>query len=257
MLITDGQSGLKQFRGMRDFAAVCMFESRCGNAFLRQMENPQHNQFEPDRLREKDRSRGRKALRRLSRWIRKNLAKLAGPQESNVSEELDELADFLPDAERPGPFEPEDILGVAGKAQRRPIRVKSRPPRGVLDDKGEWRPLHPGKGRRSSRSTRRQRKPLREAAISNVRVLPVRGQRNRRRASFTSLVSGRVQLVVAEARDTGRAMPSGLRLFDAAGMVLKGGRMDVTKNKKFLFDFAGSQLPQGISWSVVAYVVKD
>ena len=60
MLVTTQQRNLIRFPGFRDFAALCVFEDPVGNELLRRMENPRHEQFEPDRLPEGDRERGRR-----------------------------------------------------------------------------------------------------------------------------------------------------------------------------------------------------
>lgn len=110
MLITSeqrgakGRAGLQKFPGLRDFAAVCRFESESGNELLRQMENPQHNQFEPDRLPEKLRDQGRRALNRVAQWIRAEIRKLATPVVSDEVTVLSELADLLPELEPDDPF---------------------------------------------------------------------------------------------------------------------------------------------------------
>ncbi len=81
MLITSQQSKLIRFPGYQDFAALCVFEDPEGNELLRRMENPKHDQFEPDRLPESERDRGRRALKRITDWIRGEIRKHAGPPE--------------------------------------------------------------------------------------------------------------------------------------------------------------------------------
>jgi hypothetical protein len=78
MLVTTEQNGLIRFPGFQDFAALCVFEDPQGNELLRRMENPQHNRFEPDRLPEGERRRGRRALKRITDWIRSEVRKAAG-----------------------------------------------------------------------------------------------------------------------------------------------------------------------------------
>ena len=97
MLITTQQRGLIRFPGFRDFAALCVFEDPTGNELLRHMENPQHDQFEPNRLPEKDQDRGRRALKRITDWIRSEVGKRAGPPEGAGRTMLSELAAYLPD----------------------------------------------------------------------------------------------------------------------------------------------------------------
>ena len=82
MLVTTQQRNLIRFPGCRDFAALCVFEDSAGNELLRQMENPQHDQFEPNRLPEDLRNRGRRALKRITDWIRAEVRRYAGLPES-------------------------------------------------------------------------------------------------------------------------------------------------------------------------------
>ena len=117
MLITSeqrgakGRTGLQKFPGLRDFAAVCRFDSVEGNELLRQMENPQHNQFEPDRLPEEERSKGRRALNRVAQWIRAEIRELAAPVVSEDFTAIKELAHLLPD------LEPDDAFGAGRDGQ--------------------------------------------------------------------------------------------------------------------------------------------
>ena len=98
MLITTEQSGLIRFRSCRNFAALCLFEDPEGNELLRKMENPQHNQFEPDRINDnKEKERGRRALNRITKWIRDEIKKHAGLPEGGQKTMLSELASYLPD----------------------------------------------------------------------------------------------------------------------------------------------------------------
>ena len=105
MLVTTQQSGLIRFPGFRDFAALCVFEDPAGNELLRRMENPTHDRFEPDRLPEDDRSRGRSALNRVTDWIRSEIRKQAGPPEGGRKTMLAELAVYLPDYQPEEPFD--------------------------------------------------------------------------------------------------------------------------------------------------------
>ena len=92
MLITTQQRGLLRFRGLREFIAVCVFDAPKGNELLRRMENPQHNQFEPDRLSDDSEQRlGQAALNRVTRWIRDEIKKHAAPVLAEAATDLDEL----------------------------------------------------------------------------------------------------------------------------------------------------------------------
>ncbi len=99
MLITTEQKGLIRFRDLRDFAAVCVFESSKGNELLRKMENPKHDKFEPDRLPEDERAKGKRALNRIVKWIRAQIEDKAKPPQAKQVTVLAELARILPDIE--------------------------------------------------------------------------------------------------------------------------------------------------------------
>ncbi len=114
MLITDQQKNLLRFPSHKSFAAVCVFEDPAGNELLRGMENPQHNQFEPDRLPDDRREKGRKALQRMNQWIREEIRKQAGPTEGARRTALGELNAYLPDISEE-PFE--ESHGDAEKGQ--------------------------------------------------------------------------------------------------------------------------------------------
>ena len=58
MVITAQQKGLLRFPNMMNFAALCLFDSEKGNELLQGMENPQHNQFEPNWLPEPEQRKG-------------------------------------------------------------------------------------------------------------------------------------------------------------------------------------------------------
>ena len=94
MLVTTQQLGLIRFPGFGGFAALCVFEDPKGNELLRRMENPKHDQFEPNRLPQQERDRGRRALRRVTDWVRKEIRKQAGPPEGGNETVLSELEHF-------------------------------------------------------------------------------------------------------------------------------------------------------------------
>lgn len=143
MLITTQQRNLVRFPRFRDFAALCVFEDPHGNELLRMMENPQHDQFEPDRLPENQRTRGRRALKRITDWIRAEVRKCAGPPEAGGNTMLTELATYVPDLHPDDSFDDADAGGgrEPGFGERvtvtlKPIR-RSVPPSLPEDDSGE------------------------------------------------------------------------------------------------------------------------
>lgn len=106
MMITEQQKRLLQFPGTRDFAAMCVFKDPRGNEILRQMENPTHDAFEPDRVfGEKDKERARRALNRIVNWIRDEIRNHAGTVETGQPTELSELASLLPELHPDEPFD--------------------------------------------------------------------------------------------------------------------------------------------------------
>ena len=118
MLVTDKQTSLLRFPNHKDFAAMCVFEDPTGNEFLRQMENPQHDRFEPDRLPEEERDKGRRVLRRITKWIRDEIRKHAGPPEIGTKTELSELARVLPELDSDEPFDDVSSKYSPGKREQ-------------------------------------------------------------------------------------------------------------------------------------------
>lgn len=232
MLVTDHQSGLRQFRSLRDFAAICVLESDEANALLRRMENPAHDQFEPDRLSAEEYQSGVNALRGLTRWIRDRLHEVAAPRLSSVSEELDELATFLP-LDAPGPLAgppegsaAEKAFGVAGEVLRKAPKRRIRPSRletetedafgGDGNESGDYGGGADGEGHRQGggnggrgegdrsggtgvRGGLSGRGPV---GIRDVRILSEDGTGRRFRVTFTPEVTGRVRLALEEAGDS-------------------------------------------------------
>lgn len=126
MLITAKQNKLLRFPNLQDFAAVLRFESEKGNELLRDMENPAHDQFEPERLDETRRPRGKRALNRVISWARRELNGVAAPPTMGTSEVVSELAHLLPDIEPDESFGDgegaEHGFGTSDVIQLRPAR---------------------------------------------------------------------------------------------------------------------------------------
>ena len=235
MLITDQQDGLIQFRNHQDFAALCVFEDPKGNELLRNMENPRHDKFLPERLPEKEKKKGRRALRNITKWIRKEIEKAAGTPAIGESTMIDELAELLPDLEPEDEFEYSSTDTESGKeagfGQR--VKVKLRPviqsgSRGLTLEEnpgdydgdgndtgnvggggegtnsgnggsggsGEGDGVGGRGGRGGGAVTS---KPI---PVSNVRVLPIEGQENHYRLSFRASEDGLARLEIQEAGDS-------------------------------------------------------
>lgn len=235
MLVTDQQTNpnLLRFPQHQGFAAMCVFEDPSGNELLRRMENPQHDKFQPDQLPQEERDKGHRALARITKWIRDEIRKQAGPKETGQTTVLSELAAYLPDLY---PDEPFDDAGNDGDAGTREpgfgekITLKLKPirrsaaalPRGEEDDaegyggdvggsgggagsgngggggtggQGEGE----GEGGSGGQSGGAVRKTL---PISAVRVLPIPGAPNRYRLSFKAHRAGVARIEIEEAGDS-------------------------------------------------------
>ena len=236
MLVTTQQRNLIRFPGFRDFAALCVFEDPAGNELLRRMENPKHDQFEPDRLPEEDRQRGRRALKRITDWIRGEVRRQAGPPEGGRSTVLSELATYLPDMQPDEPFEDAGRenggTGEPGFGERvtltlKPIRHPTPPTLpsneesnedgdsdgddtggagggGTGTNEGGGGTGGPGEGEgQGGTGGRGGRQPrVRGVPISGVRILSIPGQENCYQLSFRSGDSGVVRLELDEAGDS-------------------------------------------------------
>ena len=224
MLITTRQPGLIRFRGMRDFIAICRFEGDEGNELLRKMENPRHDQFEPERIENdpKEEQRGRAALKRISDWIREEIRKVAAPDVPMEAARLSELDRLLPDIAPEEPFgddsgdgdEREPSFTSAPVVKLKPRR---RPPAPVPPDPDEYDDEDPDEDTevatttngesgvreetnryRPSRTSQKRKRLL----IDDVRLVPVRAGANRYRVSFLAKESGVADIFLAEAGDS-------------------------------------------------------
>ncbi len=168
MLITTEQKGLIRFPGLQDFAAVCVFESGKGNELLRKMENPEHDKFEPDRLPEGEREKGKKALKQITEWIRGQIKDAAKPPQLSGTTVLSELARVLPDSE------PDEAFGdsAGGGGGISPAARRSNSSRGGA----------PNPCRLSARKTKMWRGPetRKEAAILPDRAASRANRRGRK-----------------------------------------------------------------------------
>jgi len=131
MLVTYRLKHLQQFFGFSDFIAIVDFLTDGGNAYLRKLENPEHNYFEPDRLGEgKEILAARMELRRLAKKVRDNLKKYAQTETSDISD-LDELSEFFQDLDEESPLpeseEGESVLEGRIKIVAKPTKIKTRP----------------------------------------------------------------------------------------------------------------------------------
>ena len=235
MLITAEQAGLKRFHGTDRFIAICRFEADEGNALLRQMENPRHDQFEPGHIEDPERRRrAAAALKRATDWIRREVNRQAGRTASAEPTRLPELNRLLPDLRPEEPFgsgaadggEREPSFGGAPEVKLRPRRrpAPPAPPGGDDDDDdpGGWQREEPS-GPRSRRDgpTDRRDRPRRgnreSIPLGDVRVTPAPGRAGRYRVGFTPGAGGRASLDLMEAGDSAVAVPGDVRIVGPDG----------------------------------------
>lgn len=236
MLVTTRQRNLIRFPGFRDFLALCVFEDPAGNELLRQMENPTHDQFEPERLPASEKGRGRRALKRITDWIRSEIRKRAGPQEDGHRTVLGELAAYLPDYSPDEAFEDAgsdgdgatsepgfgDQLTLSLKPIRRPAKTypllesEQRADRnGDGEDVGEVGGAGTGRGGSNlgrfgsgegegvgGTGVRGGGNAQQSLHVYGVRILPVSERENRYELSFRTDAEGAVRLVLEEAGDS-------------------------------------------------------
>ncbi len=265
MLITDDQVGLKRWTGRVDFAGVFMCDSEKGNSLLRDMENPQHNAFEPDRpTNPAQRSQCKKALKELVEWVRSSVDMLAKPEEAEVTQ-IDELSEFFPDI-NPAETIPGDEgeRDIEGRPLYSPKPLKRHKPRvdtteddddgegGVGDEGGEGGNGDgngPGEGDGSGGTG--SRTFSKSVEIKNVRVVFATPEGKKQTVYFTPMKSGDIEISLAIMGDDGR--PEKISIAEAKG--LKGDAISV-KAKKNVRVSLQVTLKNPVSDSIVVHAVE-
>ena len=186
MMITAHQLGLRQFRGIGDFVAICRCDNDAGNKLLRDMENPRHDAFEPDWLGDAGKAKkGKKALEEWTNAIRQRITAIIAPDEGD-STPIDEMGEFFSaDGGDQGKGKSEDLDFERGVVITRrpppPLKRKKKllpppPPKPHPDDPVP-QPTH-------------KRAPI---DIVNIRIVDGEGERERV-AYFTPTESGKASL---------------------------------------------------------------
>ena len=244
MLITDELNRLKSFPDFKEFVAVVECNSVKGNQFLREMEPPRHDNFEPERLPDNKKETGKKALSELAKWTRSMLKRYAKDPVSDITR-LDELKDFFGDELSSGEGKGTEEINPIGE-----IIIRARPlPRKSIgtvefdnsreqDDEGEgggFGPLHenggsggegsgngniPGRGigdgQREGGHGGQDNKAL--TKLINVRAIII--SKDTRRISFTPTVNGNVSLRLMRA---GADADDDVKIIQSNKGLLKGG----------------------------------
>ena len=283
MLVTTRQTGLILFSGFRDFAAVAVFTDPDGNELLRDMENPNHDQFEPDRVQsEREKRRAKAALKRITTWIRTEIKSVAGPRDDSHTKIVDELARYLPD------LHPDDAFGEGegspSNAEKRfedgievlerEVRRAKRP---FLDDesdsehegdgedtgheggggaegRGEGRGGGSGDGEGEGGTGGRGGTERGSAlSIQDVRLLPVSSDGRRLELSFVPETGGSVELKVLEAGDSTAIPHPNLQVLAKDGWQSADGHLcELEAHRRKTIHVRSSERIDDRSWSVVA-----
>ena len=244
MLITDDQKGLKRWVGRADFVGVFICDSEKGNSLLRDMENPQHNAFEPERAIPDQRDECKRALDELVTWVRESVDLLAKSEETEVTD-IKELNDFFPDVDPPetipGDEGERDIEGLPVYSPK-PLK-RSKPKADTLDDEegeeggageeggsgnGDGPGLGPGPGEGTGGTGTRT--PLQSVELKNVRVVSDAHKSRNKTVHFTPIKSGNIEIRLAIMGDDGRV--DNIRLADADGIRDGAFFVTVQRNKR-------------------------
>lgn len=271
MLITSKQEGLQRFFRTEDFAAVCVFESEGTNEFLKGIENPRHDQFEPDRLQDEDEKRtARDALGRFVAWVRREIKEIAGEKIETPSEEPEELRSVLPfpDEDAPGPFSENDDESRE-RSFGGPVQVKHNQPK--LRRGGQRKATQgpgpgpgesshgPGEGDGSGGSGGKGGKARARVPVEDVRIIAV-PKADRHRVRFLPRGTATVRLQLAEAGDSARVWRDDVKI------CLRGGKKQPLSSHDLAVvdgvvrevEVCSDLLPiAGRSWLLQAYKVSD
>lgn len=259
MLITDEQKKIKMWPGRLDFAGVFLCDSDKGNRLLREMENPKHDAFEPDRATDANRAQCKNALNDLVRWVKECVDELAKPPETDV-DPVKELSDLLPDTDPPERIagdegEERDLEGMPVYA---PKPLKTPKPQieepdpdpdpepdpdvgvggagegggGGGDGPGDGPEEGGGEGGTGERGGN-----FRTVEIKNVRVVPNAEDHCKKKVHFTPVKNGETKISLAFAEDDGvMRKESRIRITQADGPRVIDGSVtdgyDVAVNAK-------------------------
>ena len=286
MLITSEQQRLRRFPGMRPFVAICQFDGEEGNALLRQMENPTHDQFEPDRIEHdpETQKRAREALNRITRWIREEIRKHAAPAISADPVRLSELDRLLPDLEPEDPFGSdgddgggrESTFGGSPTVLLKPRRKPRAPaPPGIAvgeegGDEGDSEAEHVNgtggggggmgdggtvvdglsDGTKGVGDGAQPAAPVR-LDIADVRLIAFGAPANKARVSFLPQEdAAAATIVLAEAGDSAMAQRTDARVLDADGRVVE--EVELKKGERASFEIEADEPLGGRAWLITA-----
>lgn len=248
------------------------------------MENPTHDQFEPDRLPEAERSRGRRALKRITSWIREEIREQAGSPDGGKETILSELAAYLPDFQPEEPFDAGDADGDDSEREpgfgerikytlkpvRRPTPTSLLPPGNEEADEGDGDGVETGEvggggtapnggdngtggsgegdgqGGSGSRGGGGRVKAI---PLSGVRILSIQGRENCYRLSFRADADGVARLTLEEAGDSSAVRRNDVRPIEE-GVSL--GRIQLSRGERTEIEITADTPIGGRAWRLAA-----
>lgn len=194
MVICDGVRRFPGIKNLRrhwsDFAAVVVCRSEDGNDLLKRMEPPEHNDFQPELLDDKDEKRqGESALRELGGKIREWLDFMMPLPESDSPQPIPELAEFFPsddestDGGGTDEIDPFGVVTVKGVKEHLPVMTRQTPEIAPVDIGGGDDPYEHGDsthsrgggrgaGESDGRSTGRRKRAI---GVRDVRFVSSQG----------------------------------------------------------------------------------
>lgn len=244
MVITDHMQHLRQWRGFEDFAAVCLCDNTEGNSLMRDMENPAHDAFSPERLDESrgegESKKGERALKKLAEWVRSVVRDIAYTSEGK-SDDIDEMAKYFHDVTASGDMLPgeegeRDFEGRSLCEIKRPPRTPTPPTPDPIGDPpfGEHEGESPGEPPSPPPGPKRKAIP-----VEAVRILPNPDDPDNnksKRVRFTPLEEGEALLGVQVAGDIGTA--ENIAIMSAGETAVTDGyaKIKVQAGERFVID---------------------
>lgn len=286
MIVTDLQAK-HRFRRLREYAAVCVIDDDHANKLLRDMENPAHDQFQYERLREEERDRGRLALDRLADFLRTQLRIHAAPPAVEVTDVVDELAEYLFD-DHPGPLDgpaakdgAESAFGQVGAVKKKPPRLRVKPSVTLEDDEPVDGEGGDGSGRGGSgggggegngggggggggegegsggAGSRGGSKGRRILELGDVRVVHDPADELRSRVAFTAPETAVAALTIDEAGDAAAIARTDIAVLDEQGEQVSLSRFEMVEGVRYELTITGQQPLADAAWQVGAVVEAE
>ena len=278
MLITTSQKNTSNFRSVYDFISLCYFESPEGNQLLRKMENPQHDQFLPDNLTEDQREGGKRALKRITDWIRKSVRDKAVRRKEKTTQQLSELSRYLPLHLSEGPLDTDEegdkSFGEYGEiTMKRKTNLNTFPSPIVTtgDDNGQSdedivtngsngsNGKNGGKG--GTPNDHGDVEIWKNVDITDVRVLPDGTTNGVYHVSFVSKQTAQVNLKFRIAGDQGSKVRESIQAVsisnDGKLTLSKLSTYSVQKDRRFSLKIFDSSNSSNFAWIVTASEKKE